>query len=162
MFPKPCRVGLAALLVGVFFLTSAALAAAPEQANQEKQVRALVKSAVKLVKAKGEAAFAEFNVKNGPWHKGDTCIFVSDRKGVERANAASPELVGKNLWNHKDPDGRLVVQEQWKLVDTKGRGWIESKWAKPGTDKPLRCRSYVQGVKVKGQRYMVGAAYWLE
>jgi cytochrome c len=155
--------GLAALLACLAFLATAAVAVPPPSSSaQEKQVKALVKSAAKLIKKKGEAAFAELNVKNGPWHKGATAIFVGDDKGLELVNAAAPELVGKNLWDFKDPDGKLVIQEEWKIIKAKGKGWLECKWAKPGTTQPVPCRSYVQGVKYKGKQYMVGAAYYPE
>jgi signal transduction histidine kinase len=152
------------LLAVSFCLTCLAFvspaAAAPAAATQEKAVKALVNKAVKLIKAKGEAAFTEINAKDNPWRQGDTAVFVADAKGLEVANAAYPELVGKNLWDYQDPDGRLVVQEQWKLVKAKGKGWYECKWPKPGSDQAVRCRVYLQGVKAKGTRYMVGAAYF--
>jgi len=144
------------------WLAAVSPAAPPAASVQEKQVKELVNSAVKLIKSRGEAAFAELNVKNGPWHKGETAIFVSSETGQEMVNAAQPELVGKNLWDFKNPDGRLIVQEQWKLVKTKGEGWIDGMWVKPGTDKVVPCRSFVQGVKIKGKSYMVGAAYYLK
>ena len=167
MLKKLHVIPLLTLVFCLAFLASAAYAAKPAKAPakyaaQEKQIKALVAKAAGLIKAKGDAALAEINVKNGPWHKGDTAVFVSDEKGGELANAATPELVGKSLWDYKDPDGKLVVQEEWKLVKAKGKGWVDCKWAKPGTDKPVPCRSYVRGVKVKGKLYLVGAAYYPE
>jgi signal transduction histidine kinase len=156
-----------ALVFSLTCLASVAMAKTPDKASakyaaQEKQIKAMVAAAAKLIKAKGEAAFPAMNVKNGAWHKGDTAIFVSDEKGVELVNASAPEMLGKSLWDYKDPDGKLVVQEEWKLVKAKGKGWIDCKWAKPGTDQPVPCRSYVQGVKIKGKVYLVGAAYYPE
>ncbi|MBI4798271.1 MAG: cache domain-containing protein [Desulfarculus sp.] len=157
-----------ALLLTLTFLTTAAFAAKPAKAPakyaaQEKQIKALVAKAAGLIKAKGEAAMAEINAnKDGRWGKAPTGIFVSGADGLELANAVEPASVGKNLWGYKDPDGKLVVQEQWKLVKAKGKGWYEGKWAKPGTDKPVPCRSYVKGVKAKGKQYLVGAAYYPE
>lgn len=157
-----------ALVFSLTCLASVALAAKPAKAPakyaaQEKQIKALVAKAAGLIKAKGDAAMAEFNAnKDGRWGKAPTGIFVSDEKGLELANAVEPASVGKSLWNYKDPDGKLVVQEEWKLVKAKGKGWIDCKWAKPGTDKPVACRSFVQGVKVKGKHYLVGAAYYPE
>jgi cytochrome c len=152
-------------LIAVFALMSCLSSvspAAPLAADREKLVKELVDSAVKLINSKGEAAFAELNVSNGPWHKGETAIFVNSETGVEMVNAAQPELVGKNLWNLKGPNGKLTVQEQWKLVKTKGKGWLDVMWVKPGTDKTVPCRVFVQGVKVKGKQFTVGAAYYLQ
>lgn len=168
MLKKRHAVILLTLLLSLAFLTTTAFAAKPAKAPakyaaQEKEIKALVAKAAGLIKAKGDGAMAEFNAnKDSRWGKAPTGIFVSDEKGVELANAVEPASVGKNLWGYKDPDGKLVVQEQWKLVKAKGKGWYEGKWAKPGTDKPVPCRSYVKGVKVKGKFYLVGAAYYPE
>ncbi|MFZ5586922.1 MAG: cache domain-containing protein [Thermodesulfobacteriota bacterium] len=160
MFGKRLWLLPLAVLFCLACLHCPAPAAAAGSAAQDKEVKALVKKAVKLVKAKGQAAFAEINAPGGPWRRGDTAIFVTDAKGLEVANAAYPELVGKNLWGHKDPDGRLVVQEQWKLVKAKGKGWYECKWPKPGSDQAVACRVYLEGVKVNGRRHLVGAGYF--
>lgn len=168
MRAKRSLIPILALLISLAFLTGAALAAKPakapaKHAAQEKEIKSLVAKAARLIKAKGDAALAEFNANPGNrWGKAPTGIFVSDEKGLELANAADPATVGKNLWGYQDPDGKLVVQEQWKLVKAKGKGWYEGKWAKPGTDKPVPCRSYVMGVKAKGKFYLVGAAYYPE
>lgn len=148
------------LFACLFCLAAAAPASAAGTKAQDKAVKALVGKAAKFIQAKGKAAFTKINAPGNPWRQGDTAIFVSDTKGLEVANAAYPEMVGKNLWNYKDPDGRLVVQDQWKLVRAKGKGWYECKWPKPGSDQPTLCRVFVQGVKVKGQRYLVGAGYF--
>lgn len=162
MTKKFCLLCLVAVFTLLPCLDSLSPVATAVAADQEKQVKELVKSAVKLIESKGEAAFAELSDKRGPWHKGATGIFVSSEAGLEVANAAQPELVGKNLWDFKGPDGKLIVQEQWKLVKTKGEGWIDGLWVKPGTDKAAPCRTFVQGVKIKDKAYMVGAAYYLK
>lgn len=155
-----CLLALTALLSCLFFSLPAA--AVPIVEDQRLEIITMVKSAVKLIEAKGEAAFTELNVQNGPWHKGATAIFVSDEQGVELVNAAQPKMVGKNLWDYKDANGKLVVQEQWKLVKAKGEGWMDCQWVKPGTDKAVFCRSFLKMATHKGKRYLVGAAYYPE
>lgn len=150
----------ACLIIVAAALALCLAAHTPAAAAQADEVKAMVKSAVKLIEAKGEPAFTELNAPNGPWRKGPTAIFVADEKGVEVVNAAEPEMVGKNLWDYKDANGKLLVQEQWKLVKAKGEGWIDGVWVKPGTDKPTPCRSFVQMAEVDGKLYLVGAAYY--
>jgi cytochrome c len=162
MTKKFCLMCLIAVFALMPCLASVSPAAPPVAADREKQVKELVSSAVKLINSKGEAAFAELNVKNGPWHKGETAIFVNSETGVEMVNAAQPELVGKNIWNLKGPNGKMTVQEQWKLVKSKGKGWVDGLWVKPGTNKTVPNRAFVQGVKIKGKQFMVGAAYYLQ
>ncbi|MEE9912766.1 MAG: cache domain-containing protein [Deltaproteobacteria bacterium] len=162
MMRKFCFSYVIAVVALLSLMASVSSAVPPAAADPEKQVRELVNAAARLIGSKGEAAIAELNVKNGPWHKGETAIFVSSETGVELVNAAQPEMVGKNLWNFKGPDGKQVIQEQWKLVRAKGEGWYDCLWVKPGTGKTAPCRSFVRGIKVKDKHYLVGAAYYLQ
>ncbi len=134
--------------------------AAQANQDQEKDVEAMVNAAVKLIQEKGVAAFDELNKGGDAWVKGATGIFVSDGAGIELANPAQPEIVGKNV---KDiPGAAETFEGQWKLVQEKGQGWYDGSWQKPGTDKQTSCRSFVKGVEVGGQQYLVGAAYYLD
>lgn len=140
---------------------SLVLTAQAEQ-GQEKDVEAMVNAAVRLIQAKGVAAFDELNTGGDAWVKGATSIFVADDSGKELVNPAQPELVGQSLWKHKGADGKLIIQEQWKLVKEKGQGWYSGTWQKPGTDTQASCRSFVKGVTVDDKEYLVGAAYYLD
>lgn len=148
-------------LTALSCLMSFSLAVA-EQASPDKEVEAMVLSAAKLIQKKGVAAFDELNAGGDAWVKGDTGIFVSDESGKELVNPVQPELVGQSLWKYKDADGKLIIQEQWKLVKEKGQGWYAGTWQKPGTEKQTNCRSFVKGVTVDGKEYLVGAAYYLD
>ncbi len=130
--------------------------------KQDKEVQALVKAAVKQIKAKGEAALPEFSKPGSKWLKGGHYIFVFDETGLELANGAAPQLEGKNFWDFQDAGGAYVTRDELALVKAKGKGWMEVFWPKPGQDKPEKCRVYLQGVKLKGKLLVVGSAYWLK
>lgn len=161
MYSKMNRFGAAALatLALCLFCFGPAAAASTEPA-QAKMVEDMVNSAIRLIQTKGQAAFKELNAADGPWHKGATSIFVSDDKGLELVNPAQPELIGKNFWEYKDPQGKLLIQEQWDLVKARGEGWLDCTWIKPGTTRQARCRAFVKDVEAQGKRFLVGAAYY--
>ncbi|WP_418909853.1 methyl-accepting chemotaxis protein [Bacillus pinisoli] len=52
---------------------------------------------------------------------------VYDEEGLE---VAHPTIEGKNVWEAKDVDGKLLVQEQIKVAQS-GGGFVEYKWAIP-------------------------------
>jgi cytochrome c len=50
------------------------------------------------------------------------------------AHGANPKLIGKNLWDMQDADGKFLIQG---LVETakKGSGWYYYRWSNPITKK---------------------------
>src|SRR5215471_11949760 len=70
----------------------------------------LVEEAATLVEQKGEKAFAEFNTKGSKWLIDQYYIFVYGTDGTCFFHPIEPELVGKNLMDLRDMDGKPVVQ----------------------------------------------------
>lgn len=148
-------------LLPIFCLVSTLYASPPHQ-SQEQKVETMVREAVDLVKADGEAAFPEFRKKGSKWIGRDHYIFIFDEKGKELVNGGFPELEGKNLWNRKDTSGRYVIQEEVDFVKAKGSGWYETLWPKPGQTKEVKCRVFLQGVTVDGNLLIIGAPLYME
>lgn len=122
---------------------------------------ALVDDAVSLVKQKGEAAFAEFAVKDSKWRQGDTYIFVLDTKGTFYAHENS-EMVGKNYFDLKDINGKPIVS--WliqKANSEKHCGWTHYLWVRPGQTVPTWKTTYVRLARTKsGKEYIVGCGLY--
>lgn len=107
---------------------------------------ALVKKAVAYMKANGkDKTLAEISNPAGQFVKGDLYLFVQDNNGIMLAHGTNPKLVGKNLMNLKDPDGKLFVQEMIKTAK-QGNGWVDYKWTNPVTKKIESKTSYIQAV----------------
>ncbi len=111
-------------------LTSAGLALAKEQRGEkgkrgtEAEAEALVKKAVALIKAKGqEKAFAEINNPKGPFVDRDLYISVFDMNGLVLAHGYNSKMIGKNLLDLKDPDGRAMVKERVERAKTTDKFW---------------------------------------
>jgi cytochrome c len=110
-------------------LFSAAAGAAP---HTKADAQAMVQKASAFIKANGrEKALAEFNNPQGGFVKGDLYLFATDFNGVILAHA-NPKMVGKNLIDLRDSDGKLFVRG---LIETavKGGGWYGYKWVNPAT-----------------------------
>lgn len=115
----------------VLSLLCSTLAFAAERGTADEAV-ALVQKAVAFMKANGkEKAYAEFNNPNGQFKDRDLYIFVIDMTGLEWANGANQKIVGKNVLDLKDAEGKMMVKSFIDLAKTKGKGWVDYKWPNP-------------------------------
>ena len=151
------------ILVGAVCLFSLPAFSAEHQSREGKHLVALVNSAAALVESKGKDAFPEFEKKDGTWFKGKTYVFIDDMNGNVLVNPPSPEIVGKNLIDMKDAKGKAFVQEFIKIAKTKGTGWVDYWWPKPGEAKPSKKMSYIKKAKMPtGEMVVVGAGAYVD
>ena len=116
-------------------------------ADDSAEAIAMVKKAVAMVKESGrDKAIAAFNDPNGAFKKGDLYIFVTGMDGKMLANGANARLIGKDLVNLKDSDGKFFVQSYIELAKTKGQGWVDYKWVNPQTKAIDQKSSYIEKV----------------
>ena len=127
--------------------------AAESRATKEEAV-AFVNRAVAYVKANGkDKALAEFNEPKGQFVDRELYIVVVDLQGTVLANGANRKLVGKNLLQVKDLDGKAFVKEEIEVATTKGSGWVEFRWNNPVTTKMEMRQLYL----VKNDDYLIGS-----
>ena len=152
------------VLLGVVYLFSfPGFSAEQTQSKEAKQIVALVNSAAALIESKGKDAFPEFKKKDSKWYSGKTYVFVDDMKGTVLVNPPSPEIEGKNLIDMKDAKGKSLIREFIKTANTKGSGWVDYWWPKPGEDKPSKKISYIKKAKMpSGAFVIVGAGIYSE
>ena len=107
----------------------------------------MVKRAAGYIKEQGkDKAFAEFNNSSGMFKKGDLYIFVVDLQGKMLAHGANAKLIGKDLMDLKDSDGKFFVKEYIDLAKAKGNGWSDYKWVNPNTKAIEHKSTYVEKV----------------
>jgi cytochrome c len=133
---------------------------ASPKSEQAKQIVALVEKAAALIDSKGKSIFPEFRKTDSEWRTGDTYLFVNDLKGMVLLNPAFPELEGKDLTGRKDSNGKLFFLEFLKVVQSKGSGWVDYMFPKPGQSQPSQKWSYVKAVNVNGTPALVGAGFY--
>ncbi len=133
--------GYLALLIALMFTVSSAFAVTADEA------KAMVTKAVAYYKANGkEKALAEFSNPKGEFVKGELYLTVWDFKGTQIAHGSNPKLIGKNLLDLKDTDGKLFVKE-FMDVAKKGNGWVDYKWTNPETKKIQAKTVYLEAVE---------------
>jgi signal transduction histidine kinase len=118
------------------------------------EAEALVKKAVAFIKANGkDKAFAAFTNKDPLFIDRDLYIFVYDITGKVMAHGQNPKMVGKDLSDLTDPDGKPFVKERIEIAKTKGSGWQDYKFTNPTNKKIEQKRAYVE----KYQDLIVGS-----
>jgi signal transduction histidine kinase len=143
-----------------FFLVAAMMGLGSFQAvaaekGTAAEAEAMIQKAIDYYKANGkEKTLAEISNPNGQFVKGDLYIFVWDMQGVVIAHGANSKLIGKNMSQIKDVDGKQFVHEGVELAKAKGKGWVDYKWSNPTTQKVEAKSTYV--VKVDDMVFCCG------
>jgi signal transduction histidine kinase len=137
------RIFVAALsLCFVFGLVFASGAVA-----SQKDAKALVDKAAAFVKANGkDAALKEFSKAKGQFDKGELYVFAYDMNATIVAHPKNAKLIGKNLMDVPDTDGKLFRKEIVETAKTKGSGWVDYKYLNPETKKVEAKTTYIQKV----------------
>ena len=136
---------LASVAISCGLLSLPALAA--DKGTADEAV-AMVKKAAAKIKADGkEKAFAAFaDPNNKDFHDRDLYIFVYDMNGVNLTHGNNPKMVGKNLLEMKDREGKPLIREMIEVAKSKGKGWVDYKWPNPVTQTVEAKSSYVEKV----------------
>lgn len=119
---------ISSLMIATLGFSGLAMAAEKGSANE---AMAMAKKAVAYAKANGkEKAFAEFNNSKGQFVDRDLYVMAYDMAGNNKAHGANAKLIGKNLIDIQDADGKYIVRG---LIETakKGGGWFDYKWPNP-------------------------------
>ena len=148
---------LAISIVSMLFFLMISMGAA-QAAGTADEAKALVDKAVEYVKANGkDKAVEAFNDPKGEFVKEDLYIFMFENAGTTLAHGANPKLVGKNMLELKDADGKLFVQEFVEKVKN-GGGWVDYHWTNPETKKVQAKSTYVKGIE--GTEYYLGCGIY--
>jgi signal transduction histidine kinase len=116
-------------------------------AGSKDEAQAMVKKAVAYFNANGaDKTFKEINNKSGQFTKDDLYIFVYDMSGKCVAHGYNMKMIGKNLYNSKDPDGKQYVKERIQIAQSKGSGWQDYKFSNPVTFKVENKTAYIEKV----------------
>lgn len=114
---------------------AAPLAQADSNATKDEAV-AMVKKGVAFIRSQGnEKGYAEITAKGGKFTDRDLYLVVYGHDGVVRAHGANEKMVGKNLIELKDVDGKAFVKERVELSQSKGTFWQDYKFTNPVSKK---------------------------
>ena len=144
----------------IFLLTTCFAALAWAESATKDEVIAKCEAAAKLIQDKGvDAASTIIGDKAGPFVWKDTYVFLMDLDGKMIAHPIKPELTkDDNLLKVADTDGKPLFVEFVQVAGSKGQGWVDYMWPKPGQDKPAAKSSYIY--RVPNTPYFVGAGIY--
>lgn len=125
------------------------IAYAADQATPDEAKAMAIKAADYLQTVGSDKAFAAFDAKDSPWHDRDLYVIVQDSSGVMVAHGTNTGLIGKNVLELKDVEGRPFNRDAQAIKDA---GWINFKWQNPVTKKVEPKTMYM----VRVGNYLVG------
>jgi len=125
--------GTVALALGLAF----GPAAFAKEGNATKDdAVATVKKGIAFIKANGkDKGYAEVSNKEGQFVDRDLYLVVYGLDGTVRAHGANGKMIGKNLIDLKDVDGKAFVKERVDLAQSKGTFWQDYKFTNPVSKK---------------------------
>ncbi|GJH18453.1 sodium:calcium antiporter [Caballeronia novacaledonica] len=149
------------IFLGLLSANSSTFAqASPPPSEEAKKVEALVNKAADLIDKKGSAAFQEFRKKDSEWFHGTTYLFVYDMTSKVVLNPAFPAREGTIVTGQKDANGKLFHDALIETAKTKGSGWVDYMFPKPGQSNPSHKWTYVKSVKIDGVAGVVGSGFY--
>ena len=118
-----------ALLVALLcFLASPAMA---DEHGTAKEALAMVQKTIAIMKKNGiEPTIAEINKRDGQYKDRDLYVVVYSIDGKNLAHI-NPRMVGKDMIELKDGDGKYFIKERIEMAKTKGSGWQDYKFVNP-------------------------------
>lgn len=133
------------------------------QSQSRNNVKSLVLEAANAIMSEGDSAFLEFRQENSKWFQGETYVFVWRTDGFRVVYPPDLSGEGQNMSSLIDfngkPIGRLFIDI---AVSQNGEGWIEYSWPKPGETTPLSKETFIKGVSLGNQSYLVGSGLYVE
>ena len=136
-------------IVGIFMILSLSLVAAAFAADNgtPAEAEAMVKKAVAYIKTNGkDKAIAEFNNPKGQFIDRDLYIVAYDMNGKCLAQGRSPKMVGQDMIDLTDADGKFHIRERIKIAKEKGKGWQDYRTQHPLTKKIESKTTYIEKV----------------
>ena len=147
---------LAAISI-VASLTIACSASATEYGTKDEAVAMVKRVEAMYAKDGADATFKAVSDKTvAEFHDRDLYPFIYDMNGTCVAHGARPALIGKNLIDLKDQDGKYLIRELVEIAKGPGSGWVDYKWPNPLNNKIEDKSSYVE----KMGDYLVGVGVY--
>ena len=111
-------------------------ALAKEGSAGKDEAQAMVKKGVAFIKSQGkDKGYAEISNKQGTFIDRDLYLTVYGMDGTVRAHGANEKMIGKNLIEMKDVDGKPFVKERLDMAQSKASFWQDYKFTNPVSKK---------------------------
>jgi len=121
-----------AVWVAMFGICMAGGAAYAADNATAKEAEAMVKKGIAFIKASGkDKGYAEITSKKSQFIDRDLYLVVYRLDGMVMAHGANEKMVGHNLIDLKDVDGKEFVRERVQLGKSKASFWQDYKFTNP-------------------------------
>jgi len=148
--------GMMVALIALVMILGASMGFAAEAGTKEEAV-AMVKKAIDYIKANGrDKAFEEFSNPKGQFVDRDLYIVVYDMNAKCLAHGQKKSMVGKELIDFKDVDGKEYMKERIALMKANNTAWQEYKFTNPVSKKIEPKEMYLE----KFEDVIVGAGVY--
>lgn len=103
----------------------------------EKDAIAMAERGAALMKSKGKAEMMKkINAKDPEFVQGELYVDMRDIKtGIVLAHPYNPSIVGKDLTDVPDANGKKYRREIIELAAAKGKGWVDYQYKNPTSGK---------------------------
>lgn len=146
------------IIAAATLLIGAGTAGAAEFATKDEAM-AMVKKASAMIKDEGtDKAYAEISNKQGRFTDRDLYIVVYGLDGKVLAHGGNQKLVGKEMLEAQDVDGKYFVKERVALARSKGTFWQDYKFMNPTSKKIEPKQMYCEKL---GETAVCGGIYKL-
>ncbi len=150
-------------LFRVLFVSIAAIALCASALAQDngtrEEAKVMADAAIAHIKKVGpEKAFENFSKDKATWVKKDLYVWVLDLDANMKAHGTNEKLIGKNLINLKDQNGKEFIKEFIAVASGKGEGWIDYDWNNPQSKKVEGKTTLVK--RVPGMNYAVAVGVY--
>ena len=136
----------------------------------DQKARNIVQAAYDFVSEhSGDMKAVQHALENDPRFRDDAnelYIFmhvynVERREAICVGQGIKPELIGKNMWSLRTPNGRLIFQEFARLIQVHEEFWLEYEWLNPYTRTIETKRSYFKRIVLPdGSSAWIGCGFW--
>ena len=123
------------IAIATFIFVFASLPApAADKKGTAAEATAMGDKAIAHIKKSGrEKAFADFNNPKGTFTDGDLYVVVYDLTGKVLAHGANAKMIGKDVIDLRDSDGKFFVKERVEMMSKSptAKGWQDYKFMNP-------------------------------
>ena len=130
------------LLAALAVALSTFNAVAAEDRGTTQEAEALVKKSIAFYKKNGkEKSMAEFQKNPGPFVDRDLYVTVYTMN-ADALSHINPKMVGKNMMDLRDADGKYHIKERMEAAQKGNSGWQDFKFYNPVSKKIEPKRMY--------------------
>jgi cytochrome c len=117
------------------------------ETGTKDEAMAMVEKAVNFIKSNGaEKGYAEISNPKGQFVDRDLYVVVYDMNGRCLAHGANVKMIGRDLIDNKDVDGKAFVQERVEMMKKQASGWQDYKFRNPTTNQIEPKSMYIERV----------------